>query len=109
MLARRFKSERTLRAGRLRRRVRHVDLVQVAVERAEVEQVRCPVFEKIAVDGVVVIAAPRFDARRSEVSERAAVHGRGCREADGAVLLAERTDCVVDVVVAADLGHVWGP
>ena len=75
MLARRLKSERTLRAGRSRRRVRHVDLVQIAVERSEIEQVRSAIFEEIAVDGVVIIAAPRFDARRFQVSERTTVHG----------------------------------
>ena len=109
MLARRFKRKRTQRTRRFRRRARHTDLVQIAVERSEVEQVRSAIFEEIAVDGVVIIAAPRFDARRSEVSERAAVHGRGCREADGAVLLAKGADCVVNVVIAADEGDVWRP
>jgi hypothetical protein len=109
MLARRLKRKRTQRARRFRRRARHADLVQIAVERAKAEQVRSPVFEEIAVDGVVIVASFRLDACRSEVFERAAVHGRGCREANGAVLLAERADCVVNVVIAADERDVWRP
>ena len=84
-------------------------MVKIAVERAEIEQIRTAVFEKVAVDGVVIIARPRFDACCSEIFERAAIHARRSREADGAVLLAEGAYGVVNIVIATDLGDVWGP
>ena len=84
-------------------------MVNIAPERSELHLVGIAVFEDLAVDRVVVVACAGLDTRGSEVFEGAAVHGRGCCEADGAVLAAERAHGVSHVVCVADLNDVWSP
>lgn len=92
-----------------RRRIGHLDLVNVVPEGSKVHIVVAAVIQQVPVDGIVRLSSRRGDTTASEVGPAVHVKRSARRDADGGVLGSERRHGVVHVVRVADLLDIRSP